>query len=80
MHCSAEINLLSLLLNQQLSVLCGGPTLIYGDQLSMHSPHIFGVNMTRDLAHLQLPDLQEKIRRICRTSVFQGEKFLIRRT
>ena len=42
----------------------------------MYFPHVFCVNMTRDLAHLQLSDLQGEIRRICRTSVFQGEKSL----
>ena len=40
----------------------------------MYLPHIFRVNMTRDLAHLQLSDLQGEIRRICRTSVLQEEK------
>ena len=70
----------SALPNQELSVLYGGPTLIYGWQLSMYFPHMFRVNMTRDLAYLQLSDLQREIRRICRTSVLQGENVFIRRT
>ena len=65
--------------NQELSVLYGWPTLHYGEQLFLYVPHMFRVNMTRDLAHLQLSDLQREIRRICRTSVLQGENFLISR-
>ena len=34
------------------------------------------VNMTRDLPHLQLSDLQGEIRPICRTSELQGERSL----
>ena len=45
--------------NQELSVLYGGPTLNYGGQLSLYV-----VNMTRDLAHLQLSDLQDETRPI----------------
>ena len=66
----------SLLPNQELSVLYGGPTLNYGRQLSLYYPHMHRVNMTRDLAHLQLSDLQGEIRPICRTSDLQGKKSL----
>ena len=66
--------------NEELSVLYGGPTLNYGGELSLYVPHMFRVNMTRDLAHLQLSDLQEEIRPICRTSDIQGERMLICRT
>ena len=38
------------------------------------------VIMVRDLAHLQLSDLQGEIIPIYRTSELQGEKILIRRT
>ena len=47
-----------LLPNQELSVLYGGPTLNYGGQLSLYVSHMLRVNMTGDLAHLQLSDLQ----------------------
>ena len=57
--------------NQELSVLYGGPILNYGGQLSLYVPHKLPVNMTRDLAHLQLFDLQNDIRPICRTSDLQ---------
>ena len=57
--------------NQELSVLFGGPTLNYGIQLSLYFPHILRVNMTRDLAHLQLSDLQGEIRPTGRTSDLQ---------
>ena len=40
--------------NQELSVLYGGPTLNYGKQLSLYVPYMLRVNMTGDLAHLQL--------------------------
>ena len=60
--------------NQELSVLYGGPTLNYGRQLSLYFPHKLGVNMTSNLAHLQLSDLEGEIRPTCRTSDFQGEK------
>ena len=66
--------------NQELSVLYRGPTFNYGRQLSLYFPHMLRVNMTRDLAHLQLSDLQGEIRPICRTSDLQGERILIRRT
>ena len=66
--------------NQELSVLYGGPTLSYGRQLSLYFPHMLRVNMTRDLAHLQLSDLQGEIRPTCRTADLQGERILIRRT
>ena len=49
-------------------MLYGGLTLNYGEQLSLYFPHMLRVNMTRDLAHMQLSDLQEEIRPICRTS------------
>ena len=57
--------------NQELSVLYGGPTLNYGGQLFLYVPHMLRVNMTRDLAHLQLSDLRSEIRPICRTSDLQ---------
>ena len=66
--------------NQELSVLHGGPTLNYGEQLSLYVPYMLRVNMTGDLAHLQLSDLQGEIRPICRTSDLQGERMLICRT
>ena len=67
--------------NQELSVLYGGPTLNYGGQLSLYFPHMLHVNMTRDLAHLQLSNLQGEIRPIYRTyDLIQGERILIRRT
>ena len=44
-----------------------GPTLNYERELSLYIPHMFRVYMTRDLAHLQLADLQGEIRPICRT-------------
>ena len=53
--------LCSMLHNQELSVLYGGPTLNYGGQLSLYVPHMLRVNMTRDLARLQLSDLQGEI-------------------
>ena len=65
--------------NQELSVLYGGPTLNYGRQLSLYFSHMLRVNMTWDLAHLQLSDLQEEITPTCRTSDLQGERILIRR-
>ena len=58
----------------------GWSTLNSGEQLSLHGPHMLRVNMTRDLAHLQLPDLQGEIRPICRMPELQGERILIRRT
>ena len=66
--------------NQELSVLYGGPTLNYGEQLSLYVPYMLPVNMTGDLAHLQLSDLHGETRPICRTSDLQGERMLIRRT
>ena len=65
---------LDVLPNQELSVLYGGPTLNYGKQLSLYFPHMLRVNMTRDLTHLQLSDLQGEIRPICRTSALQRER------
>ena len=59
--------------NQELSVLYGGPTLNYGRQLSLYVPYMLPVNMTGDLAHLQLYDLQGEARPICRTSDIQRE-------
>ena len=66
--------------NQELSVLYGGPTLNYGEQLSLYVPYMLRVNMTRDLAHLQLSDLQGETIPICRTSDLQRERILICRT
>ena len=66
--------------NQELSALYGGPTLNYGGQLSLYVPYMPRVNMTGDLAHLQLSDLQGETRHICRTFVLQGERMLICRT
>ena len=63
--------------NQELSVLYGGPTLNYGEQLSLYVLYMLRVNISRDLAHLQLSDLQGEIRPICRTSDLQGEIMLI---
>ena len=54
----------------------GGPTLNYGRQLSLYVPYMLRVNMTGDLAHLQLSDLQGETRPVCRTSDSQGEKCL----
>ena len=48
--------------NQELSVLYGGPTLNYGEQLSLYVPYMLRVNMTGDLAHLQFSDLQGETR------------------
>ena len=70
----------SVLPSQELSVLYGGPTLSYEGQLSLYVPHMLRVNMTRDLAHLQLSDLQSEIRPICRRSDLQGDRILICRT
>ena len=53
--------------NQELWVLCGGATLNYGKRLSRYFPHMLRVNMTRDMAHMQLSDLQGEIGPICRT-------------
>ena len=39
----------------------GGPTLNYEGQLSLCVPHMLRVNMTKDLAPLQLSDLQDEI-------------------
>ena len=54
--------------NQELSVMYGWPTLNYEGHLSLYVPYMLRVNMTRDLAHLQLSDLRGEIRPICRTS------------
>ena len=43
-------------------------------------PYRLRVNMTGDLAHLQLSDLQGETRPICRTSDLQREGMLICRT
>ena len=66
--------------NQELSVLYGGPTLNYRGHLSLYVPHMLRVNMTRDLAHMQLSDLQGEIRPIRRTSDVKGERMVICRT
>ena len=71
---------LKILPNQELSVLYGRPTLKYGGQLSLYVPHMLRVNLTRDLAHLQLSDLQGEIRPICRKSDLRGERMLICRS
>ena len=60
--------------NQELSVLYGGPTLNYGEQLSLYVPYMLGVSMTEDLAHLQVSDLQSETRPICRTSDLHREE------
>ena len=66
--------------NQELSVLYGEPTLNYGGQLTLYVPYMLRVNITGDLAHLQLSDLQGETKPICRTSDLQGERMLICRT
>ena len=66
--------------SQELSVMYGGPTLNYREQLSLYVPYMLRVNMTGDLAHLKLSDLQGETRPICRTSDLQGERMLICRT
>ena len=66
--------------NQELSLLYGGPTLNYGEQLFLYVPYMLRVNMTGDLAHLQLSDLRVEIKPIFRTSDLQGERMLICRT
>ena len=71
---------IQILPNQELSVLYGGPTLNYGGQLSLYVLYMLPVNMTGDLAHLQLSNLQGETRSICRTSDLQGERMLICRT
>ena len=63
--------------NQELSLLYGGPTLNYGGQLTLYVPYMLRVNMTGDLAHLQLSDLQGETKPVCRTSDLQGERMLI---
>ena len=70
----------AILPNQELSVLYGGPTLNYEGQLSLYVRYMLRVNMTDDLAHQQLSDLQGEARPICRTSDLQGERMLICRT
>ena len=76
-----DLSILKLVMlpNQELSVLYGGPTLNYGTQLFLYFPHMLRVHVTRDLAHLQLSDLEGEIRPICRTSELQGERMFIRR-
>ena len=74
------MNPASIIPNQELSVLYGGPTLNYGRQLSLYFPHMLRVTMTRDLAHMELSDLQGEIRPTRRTSDLQRESILIRRT
>ena len=68
---------------QTLSRIIGvvrGPTLNYGGQLSLYVSYMLRINMTEDLAHLQLSDLQGETRPICRTSDLQEERMLICRT
>ena len=69
-----------LLPNQELSMLYGGPILNYGRQLSLYFLHMLQVNITWDMAHLQLSNLQGEIIPTCRKSELQGERILIRRT
>ena len=58
-HCLAiHYDTMLMLPNQELSVLYGGPTLNYGVQLSLYVSYMLRVNMTGDVAHLQLSDLQ----------------------
>ena len=57
-----------------------GPTLNYGEQVSLYVPYMLRIIMTEDLAHLPLSDLQGETRPICRTSDLQGERMLICRT
>ena len=66
--------------NQELSVLYGGLTLNFGEQLSLYVPYMPRVSITGDLAHLQLSDLRGENRPICRTSDLQGERIHICRT
>ena len=54
--------------NQELSVVYGGPTLNYEEQLFLYVPCTLRVSKTGDLAHLQ-----GETRPICRTSDLQGE-------
>ena len=75
-----HLSMWGVLPNQELSVLYGGPTLNYGGQLFPYVSHMLRVNMARDLAYLQLSDLQGETRPICRTSDLQGERMLICRT
>ena len=75
-----HVTMQSVLPNKELSVLYGGPTLNYGEHLSLYVPYILRVSMTGDLAHLQLSDLQGETRPICRTSDLQRERMLICRT
>ena len=77
---SIETFIHTFLPNQELSVLYGGPTLNYGGQLSLYVLYMLRLNMTGDLAHLQLSDLQGETRPVCRTSDLQGERMLICRT
>ena len=56
------------------------PSKNYGGQLSLYVPYMLRVNMTGDLEHLQLSDLQGETRPVCRTSELQGERMLICRT
>ena len=55
----------------RIFLLYGGPTLNYGKQLFLYVSHMLRVNMTRDLPHLQLSDLQGETGTICRTSELQ---------
>ena len=48
--------------------------------IPVYVPYMLRVNMTGNLAHLQLSDLQGETRPICRTSDLQGERMLICRT
>ena len=62
--------------NQELSVLYGGPTLNYGEQLFLYVPYMLRVNMTGDLAHLQLSDLQGENRPICERLIYREKECL----
>ena len=73
---SCSIDHTASLSNQEFSV----PTLNYGGQFFLYVPHMLRVNMTRDLAHLQLSDLQDEIRPTCRMSELQRKRMPICRT
>ena len=76
-NCTAKESALP---KQKLSGLYKGPILNYGGQLSLFVSRMLCVNMTGDLAHLQLSDLRRETRPICRTSDLQGERMLVFRT
>ena len=65
-----------MLSNQELSVLYGGPTLNYGNHLSLYVPHTLRVSMTGDLAHLQLSDLQGENRLYAKHLIYREKECL----